>query len=276
MRSQITVIIDDQHEFQLTPGDAPALSPEAARAWLDALNLPPDRAHEAAALPVETLLKAAEIRDASGRCVLAAPDEVGEAIGQILVDPTKPAQRFDGYADPGATEKKILRDVFEAGDAWFRTGDLMRKDTEGYFYFVDRIGDTFRWKGENVATSEVGEAIGTYPGISIANIYGVAVPGHDGRAGMAALVVAEDFDLDGFAGHVIDLLPDYARPLFLRIRDAIDMTGTFKRTKSDLVAEGCDPANSRDPLFLLDVSARRWRPLDVDVWQRLTRGEIRL
>jgi len=216
------------------------------------------------------------VRDARGRCLLAAPDEVGEAIGQILVDPSKPAQRFDGYADGGATEKKILRDVFEIGDAWFRTGDLMRRDREGYFYFVDRIGDTFRWKGENVATSEVGEAIGTFPGVSIANVYGVEIPGHDGRAGMAALVVADDFDLDRFAGHVVDILPDYARPLFLRIRDGIDMTGTFKLKKTDLVAEGCDPAGVRDPLFLLDAANRRWRPLDTELWQRLIRGEIRL
>lgn len=216
------------------------------------------------------------IRDADGRCHIAAANEVGEAIGQILLDPSKPAQRFDGYADRGATEKKILRDVFETGDAWFRTGDLMRRDTEGYFYFVDRIGDTFRWKGENVATSEVGEAIGTFPGISITNVYGVEIPGHDGRAGMAALVVADDFDLDGFARHVVDILPDYARPLFLRIRDGIDMTGTFKLKKNDLVAEGCDPTNTRDPLFLLDAGARRWRPLDEELWQRLARGEIRL
>lgn len=216
------------------------------------------------------------LRDDSGRCILAAADEVGEAIGEIVVDADKPAQRFDGYADAHATQKKILRDVFRPGDTWFRTGDLMRRDRDGYFYFVDRIGDTFRWKGENVATSEVSEAISPYPGIEVANVYGVTVPGHDGRAGMVALTVDEDFDLVDFAAHVVDTLPPHARPLFLRLRDDVAMTGTFKLKKSDLVAEGCDPSNTRDPLFLLDVPGRRWMLLDDALWQRLTRGEIRL
>ena len=109
--------------------------------------------------------------------------------------------------------KKILRDVFEPGDAWFRTGDLMRRDERGFFYFVDRIGDTFRWKGENVATSEVSEAMTEFPGVLEANVYGVAVPNTDGRAGMAALVVDARFDLARFHAHLKARLPDYARPL---------------------------------------------------------------
>ena len=106
---------------------------------------------------------------------------------------SKPGQRFEGYAASTETEKKILRDVFEKGDVWFRTGDLMRKDENGYFYFVDRIGDTFRWKGENVSTTEVEEAIGAFDGALEANVYGVAVPGRDGRAGMAAIVAKPGF-----------------------------------------------------------------------------------
>ena len=137
--------------------------------------------------------------------------------------------------------------------------------------------DTFRWKGENVATSEVAETLSPHPGVRMVNVYGVAVPGHDGRAGMVTLSIDEEaFDLDRFAEHVIDALPAHARPLFLRIGDDIAMTGTFKLKKADLAAEGCDPANVRDPLFLLDVAARAWQPLDGEVWARLVAGEIRL
>lgn len=200
----------------------------------------------------------------------------GEAIGEIDYDPERPAQRFDGYADRAATERKILRDVFRPGDAWFRTGDLMRRDRRGYFYFVDRIGDTYRWKGENVATSQVAEAIGLHPGVTFTNVYGVEVPGCDGRVGMAALVIEPDFDMDAFAGHVVEVLPDHARPLFLRIRHDVDMTGTFKLRKVDLVADGADPRATADPLFLLDVAQRRYLPLDEALWGRIVAGEIRL
>ncbi len=116
--------------------------------------------------------------------------------------------RFEGYTDPAETERKILRDVFAPGDAWFRTGDLMRRDEQGYYYFVDRIGDTFRWKGENVATSEVAAAITAFPGVIEANVYGVAVPGADGRAGMAELVCAGPIDLAAFREHLAQRLPE--------------------------------------------------------------------
>ena len=125
------------------------------------------------------------VRGPDGFCIECGDDEAGEAIGKIV---DEPGRSFEGYTQETDTRKKILHDVFEKGDAWFRTGDLMRRDEHGYFYFVDRIGDTFRWKGENVATSEVAEALGIIPGILDANVYGVHVPGMDGRAGMAALV----------------------------------------------------------------------------------------
>ena len=128
------------------------------------------------------------VRNAEGFCIKCDVDEIGEAIGKIVNDPEKPSNRFEGYARAEESEKKILRNVFERDDAWFRTGDLMRKDANGYFFFADRIGDTFRWKGENVSTTEVTEAINTFPGIKDANVYGVGVPGNEGRAGMAAIV----------------------------------------------------------------------------------------
>ena len=174
------------------------------------------------------------VRGPDGFCIKCQPGEIGEAISKIINDPKRPSQRFEGYADPGATEKKVLRDAFEKGDRWFRTGDLMRKDADGYFYFVDRIGDTFRWKGENVATSEVSEAITAFPGIKEANVYGVRVPGAEGRVGMAALVVDDELDLDGFGRHVTQQLAAYARPVFLRShardRDDLDVQAAKARS----------------------------------------------
>ncbi len=128
------------------------------------------------------------VRNEQGFCIRCAPNEIGEAIGKVVDDPSNIGSRFEGYTNQEASEKKILRNVFEPGDAWVRTGDLMRKDEKGFFYFVDRIGDTFRWKGENVATSEVSEAICAFPGVKHANVYGVAIPGTEGRVGMATLV----------------------------------------------------------------------------------------
>ena len=128
------------------------------------------------------------VRGPDGLCITCAADEVGEVVGEILSDPKKPGNRFEGYTDRDATVRKVLSDVVKPGDRWFRTGDLMRRDALGYFYFVDRIGDTFRWKGENVSTMEVAEALTYYPGVAEATVYGVSVPGAEGRAGMAALV----------------------------------------------------------------------------------------
>ena len=192
------------------------------------------------------------LRSAQGLCLPCPVGEVGEAIGEIRAD--DPRANFTGYADKGATEKKILRDVFARGDAWFRTGDLMKQDGEGYFYFIDRVGDTFRWKGENVSTTEVAETIDIFPGVREAIVYGVAVPGHDGRAGMAALVVDDvaAFDLAGLRALLVERLPAYARPVFLRFRPELDVTGTFKPRKVELVAQGFDPARGGDPIFFDD------------------------
>src|SRR5262249_35182107 len=174
------------------------------------------------------------VRDSRGFCVEFGVDEAGEVIGKIHKSSIQPGARFEGYTSQAETDKKILRNVFRKGDVWFRTGDLMRRDARGYFYFVDRIGDTFRWKGENVSTAEVQEAIGAFEGALEANVYGVAVPGHEGRAGMAALVVSDNFNLAAFPEHLAARLPEYARPVFLRIRREIEVTSTFKQKKVDL------------------------------------------
>ena len=220
----------------------------------------------------------APARDARGRCTECPPDEVGEAIGKIVSDPERPGQRFEGYADTGATERKILRDVFEPGDAWFRTGDLLRRDARGYFYFVDRIGDTYRWKGENVATSEVSEALTAFPGIREASVYGVPVPGLDGKVGMASLVVDDPrrIDLPALFAHCGARLAEFARPLFLRFPNHLDMTGTFKQRKIDLVAEGFDPLRVDDPLYVADPARQTYRPLDRPLYDAILSGSLRL
>jgi len=214
------------------------------------------------------------VRGADGLCIECAPGEAGEILGEILDDPKKPANRFDGYADKGATDKKILRDVFRKGDAWFRSGDLMKKDERGYFYFVDRIGDTFRWKGENVSTTEVAESITTFPGVIEATVYGVQIPGSDGRAGMAAIVPENiaAFDLAGLREHLKAHLPDYARPVFLRLQDHLEITGTFKPRKLDLVTDGFDPTRSGDPIYVDDKAAQGYMRMDTIRYHALVKG----
>jgi fatty-acyl-CoA synthase len=215
--------------------------------------------------------KDAHVRGADGFCVPCKPGEVGEAIGKI-----SDRMRFEGYTSREATEKKVLRDVFQRGDAYFRTGDLLRCDAEDYVYFVDRIGDTFRWKGENVATSEVAEVIAVCPGVREANVYGVAIPGQDGRAGMAALVVDGGFDPAQLAAHVARELPSYARPLFLRLQPELEVTGTFKHRKVDLVEEGFDPARVTDPVLFFDVERGAYVPLDGALHARILGGGVRI
>jgi fatty-acyl-CoA synthase len=219
--------------------------------------------------------KAEPVRNEYGFCNRCAPNEIGEAIGQILDDPSNTGSRFEGYTSEEASEKKILRKVFDPGDAWVRTGDLMRKDEKGFFYFVDRVGDTFRWKGENVATSEISETILECPGVKQANVYGVSIPGADGRAGMATLVTGDEFDLPAFRAHLIGRLPHYARPLFLRIRNEMEATGTFKYTKTDVVREGYDPAATADLLYFHHPEYKAFVRIDQALYNRIQAGEIR-
>jgi fatty-acyl-CoA synthase len=218
----------------------------------------------------------APVRDARGFCVRCAPNEAGEAIGRLLKDRSNVGSRFEGYTNEEASERKILRDVFEPGDAWVRTGDLMRRDEHGYFYFVDRIGDTFRWKGENVATSEVSAAICGFPGIKEANVYGVAMPGADGRAGMATIVSDDGLDLAALRTHLADRLPEYAHPVFLRVRDDLEVTATFKHTKNALVRDGYDPVAIGDALYFNDRERQAFVRLDKPLYDRIQFGQVRL
>ncbi len=208
------------------------------------------------------------VRDADGRCIRCVADEPGEAIGRVDRASSSPARRFDGYTDPEASSRKLLRDVFAPNDCWFRSGDLMRRDASGFYYFIDRMGDTFRWKGENVSASEVAAAVRTCPGVADAAVYGVAVPGQEGRAGMAAIVGS--FDPAVLWPYLAARLPGYAQPLFVRSCRALDLTGTFKLATAGLAREGF--AGSADPVWF--NNRRAYVPCDAALLRGIAAGTV--
>ncbi len=211
------------------------------------------------------------LRDEAGRFILCRPGDVGELHGQIQRGNGEIVAPFQGYTNPADTESKVLRDVFEPGDAWWRSGDLFRFDDDGYFYFVDRIGDTFRWKGENVSTTEVAQELSVYADAETTNIYGVKVPGREGRACMAALELkpGHAFDPQAFYRCVTERLPEYAQPLFVRVLPQAEVTANFKLQKVRLREEGCDPSRVADPLYGLDHARGSYVPLDAELLARL-------
>ncbi|HEY0052906.1 MAG TPA: long-chain-acyl-CoA synthetase, partial [Caulobacteraceae bacterium] len=213
------------------------------------------------------------IRGPNGLCQECKPGEIGEAVGLIAADAR---HDFSGYADKAASQKKIVADVFARGDRWFRTGDLMRRDAEGYFYFVDRVGDTYRWKGENVSTTEVAERLSDAPGVREVTVYGVPVPGQEGKAGVAALAVEGKFDPKAFFEHVERELPAFAWPVFVRLQKReLETTGTFKYRKVDLVDDGFDPETAGEPIYVLD-SKKGYARITPTVMAKLQAGELRL
>ena len=215
------------------------------------------------------------LRGSDGFCIECEYDEAGEALG-FIPNEDKFTGKFEGYTDKEATKKKILENVFVKGDRWFSTGDLLKRDKEGYFYFVDRIGDTFRWKSENVATSEVSEAISTYKGVKEANVYGVLIPGEDGRAGMASLVTGDNFSINGLYEHLSGQLPKYSIPVFIRIAKEIEITGTFKYKKNDLVKDGFDPSVVKDKMYFASLNQNNYIDLDQDSFQKISDKEVKL
>ncbi|HXP66289.1 MAG TPA: long-chain-acyl-CoA synthetase [Steroidobacteraceae bacterium] len=234
----------------------------------------------AARLPVALLRfdveKSEPWRNAEGFCEACAANETGEAVGLMPSSSAERGGRFEGYADEEATNRKVLRNVFKEGDAWYRTGDLMRRDERGFYYFVDRVGETYRWKGENVSTAEVLTAITGIRGVVEGVIYGVSVPGADGRAGTAALLVNSDFDLAAFRAEVASRLPPYARPVFLRILSNLEATGTFKPRKQDLIHAGFDPGRTSDPLYFDDTRLQRYVVLDDTLHRAILDGSVRI
>jgi fatty-acyl-CoA synthase len=238
-----------------------------------AVGRPPPFQHRRLRLARYDVAQGELMRDPRGFLVPAAAGEPGELLGQIAKGGAMP---YDGYADARATAAKVVHNAFERGDAYFRTGDILRCDRDGYYYFVDRVGDTFRWKGENVATQEVAEILNGAPGVSETNVYGVEVPNADGRAGMAAVVLVPGthFDPMAFYAHA-ERLPSYARPVFVRLVPAMDVTGTLKQRKIDLQREGFDVTSS-DGLYFRDDSARAYVPLTAALAEQIRSGALRL
>ena len=212
------------------------------------------------------------VRGNNGLVQEASVGEIGEAIGSIGNDIR---HDFSGYADKAASQKKILTDVFQRGDRWFRTGDLMRQDSEGYFYFIDRIGDTYRWKGENVSTSEVEQRLADAPGVKEVIAYGVPVPGMEGKAGMVTLVTEGRFGAAAFNDFATEQLPVYARPVFVRIAKTLETTGTFKYRKTDLVKDGFDPAKVDSAIYVRGGKAG-YQKLTAAGFKEIVSGEFRL
>lgn len=210
------------------------------------------------------------VRGPDGHLQRVGRGEIGLLLGEVT-----DKYAFDGYTDRAASEKKLLRDVFRPGDVWFNSGDLLRDMGFRHAQFIDRVGDTFRWRGENVSTGEVSEVIDTFPAIAESTVYGVQIPGVEGRAGMAALVprhAAGHIDLAALAEHMRSQLPPYAVPVFLRIRPELEVTSTFKQVKVDLRKDGYDPARVSDPLYVLPPHGREYVPLDAALYEKIQSG----
>lgn len=216
------------------------------------------------------------VKTPEGRCIEVPAGEPGLLLGHINEEAV-----FEGYTDKEATEKKVVRNVFEEGDAWFNSGDLLKEIDVGYslgyphYQFVDRVGDTFRWKSENVSTNEVGEIINGFDHVHFCNVYGVEIPGADGRAGMVAVNLdddVEEFDIAGFGKFVNENLPAYARPVFVRVQRDIDVTGTFKMVKGDLRKQAYDLEQVSDPIYVMKPGSDSYVPLDGEYTAQLAAG----
>jgi citronellyl-CoA synthetase len=199
--------------------------------------------------------------------------ETGLLLGEISEE-----NPFIGYTSKEATDSKIIHDVFAKGDAWFNTGDLIRDIGYGHVQFVDRTGDTFRWKGENVSTTEVEKVANTFSQVSLSSVYGVVMPGGDGRAGMVAIIPEcdiEQFDFNGIAGHFQHALPAYAVPKFLRLNSELECTPTHKIKKFDLKKEGFDPVDVTDSLYVLLPGESEYKPLTAEIYAEIQQGRYK-
>jgi acyl-CoA synthetase (AMP-forming)/AMP-acid ligase II len=208
--------------------------------------------------------------------------------GEILVA-LPDEQAFQGYwHNEEATAKKYVRDVFKKGDLYYRTGDALRRTDDGHWHFLDRLGDTFRWKSENVSTAEVAVTLGDFTGVQEANVYGVLVPGHEGRAGCAALLIdpaqRASFDFAGLLRYARERLPRYAVPVFIRLVEASDHIHNHKQNKVPLREEGIDPtktgtkvASGKDNKFLwVRPGTDTYSDFGWDDWETLVKGQIKL
>ncbi|XP_058054806.1 long-chain fatty acid transport protein 4 [Anopheles bellator] len=214
------------------------------------------------------------IRGGNGFCIKCKPGEPGVFVGKI--NPKKALNSFVGYADKAASEKKVLHDVFRTGDIYFNSGDILVQDLLGNYYFKDRTGDTFRWRGENVATSEVEGVITTIVGLKDCAVYGVDIPEIEGKAGMAAVVDPEGkVDMEQLAAGIRASLPPYARPLFIRVLSEVPMTTTFKLKKRELQVDGYDLGKVKDPIYYLQSNGT-YRLFTPEDHESIRSGKARL
>ncbi|XP_064170582.1 long-chain fatty acid transport protein 1a isoform X1 [Anguilla rostrata] len=215
------------------------------------------------------------VRDGGGLCVPCRPGEPGLLVGRI--NQQDPLRRFDGYANQDATNKKIAHDVFKKGDSAYLSGDVLVMDELGYMYFRDRSGDTFRWRGENVSTTEVEGTLSTLLGQADVAVYGVAVPGVEGKAGMASITDRTgQFDCATFLREAQKVLPPYARPVFLRISPQMDTTGTFKILKTRLQREGYNPRLTSDRIYFLNSRAGHYERVNEELYTTIVEGRMSL
>jgi acyl-CoA synthetase (AMP-forming)/AMP-acid ligase II len=214
------------------------------------------------------------IRNEKGRCIKCRPGEEGMMIGRI--NSVFNLLGFDGYVSDEETNRKIIKGVFHSWDEFFVTGDVVKLHEDEWVSFVDRSGDTFRWKGENVATQEVEIIMDGCPGVSDVNVYGVKVPGQEGAAGMAAVVLDGDWDGGAVSVFVVENLPHYARPLFIRVSPELPMTSTLKHQKFGLKKEGFDPGKIKDPIYFWDRHTGKYRLLDEDLYADICGGNVKL
>ncbi|XP_051992961.1 long-chain fatty acid transport protein 1b [Xyrauchen texanus] len=215
------------------------------------------------------------IRDSRGLCIPCKPGEPGIIVGRI--NPNDPLRRFDGYANQEANNKKIMHNVFKQDDSAYVSGDLMVMDEFGYVYFRDRSGDTFRWRGENVSTTEVEGILSSLLNQTDVAVYGVSVPGVEGKAGMAAIAdMTNNFDCEKFVRDVQSTLPSYARPVFLRLSPEVDKTGTFKIQKTRLQKEGFNPRLTTDRMYFLNSRLGHYETLTEELYNDIMQGKISL
>jgi len=216
------------------------------------------------------------MRDENGLCILCTGDDFGEFVGKIIEN--DPSRAFDGYLDEEANRKKIVRNVFTKGDSAFLSGDLIYMDRYGYLYFKDRTGDTFRWKGENVSTSELESTISNISKFVDCVAYGVDVAGYEGKAGMIALLNPDnsEVNLDQLLEKMHKVLPSYSIPVFIRLVTRIEQTGTFKLTKFKFLREAFNLNLVKDPLFVFDSKKDKYLKLDENVLNDINCGKLRL
>jgi acyl-CoA synthetase (AMP-forming)/AMP-acid ligase II len=212
-------------------------------------------------------------KDPNGFCIKCEPGDVGMSLMKIIE-----IENFKKYSDKEKTKQKIIRDVFEKGDAYFITGDLLQLHEDMWMSFADRFGDTFRWKGENVSTQEVENILNTHESILMSTVYGVEIPKHEGKAGMAAIKFdqAFGFNSEEISGFVLNVLPKYSIPIFIRTRQHLEVTGSNKIRKTNLRKEGYNINEIKDPIYFWNALEKKYIPFDKFKYQEILEGKIKI